>query len=80
MCKRKYTTEFKEQAVKLSYTSEQSVQQVATDLGIAANMPQRKSFTRIAIDEMSCISSLEAQPKQAMCSSATSGSPSASSL
>jgi len=47
---------------------------------IAANIPLMKSFTRIAIAEMSCISSLLAQPKHAMCSSATIGSPSASSL
>jgi hypothetical protein len=47
---------------------------------IAANIPLMKSLTRIAIDEMSCISSLLAHPKQAMCSSAIIGSPSASSL
>ena len=47
---------------------------------IAANMPDRKSFTRIAMSAMSFISSWVAQPKQAICSSAIIGSPSASSL
>ncbi len=49
-------------------------------MSIAANMPHMKSFTRIAIAAMSCISSLLAQPKQAMCSSATIGSCSSSDL
>jgi len=47
---------------------------------IAANIPDRKSFIRIAMSAMSFISSCVAQPKQAICSSAIIGSPSASSL
>ena len=43
-------------------------------------LPDMKSFTRIAISAMSCISSWLAQPKQAICSSVINGSPSASSL
>ena len=41
MARRIYTQEFKEQAVKLTYTSGKSVQQIADDLGIAANMLHR---------------------------------------
>jgi transposase len=41
MTRRKYTPEFKQQAVKLTYTSHKSVQQIADDLGIAANMLHR---------------------------------------
>jgi transposase len=41
MTRRKYTREFKEQAVKLTYTSNKTVQQIAADLGINANMLDR---------------------------------------
>jgi transposase len=41
MARKKYTTEFKEQAVKLSYVSDTSVAQTAADLGIPANMLHR---------------------------------------
>jgi transposase len=41
MTRRNHTREFKEQAVKLSYSSESSVQQIAHDLGISANMLHR---------------------------------------
>jgi transposase len=41
MTRRKYTREFKEQAVKLTYTSRKSVQEIAGDLGINANMLNR---------------------------------------
>ena len=41
MVRRKYTREFKEQAVKLSYTSNKNVHQIAADLGINANMLDR---------------------------------------
>ncbi|BCX04603.1 MAG: transposase [Candidatus Roseilinea sp.] len=41
MRKPKYTREFKEQAVELSYSSDKSVAQLAADLGIATNMLHR---------------------------------------
>ena len=41
MTRRKYTQEFKEQAVKLTYTSDKSIAQIAADLGINANMLDR---------------------------------------
>ena len=41
MARKKYTTEFKEQAVKLSFVSGTSVAQTAADLGIPANMLHR---------------------------------------
>ena len=41
MTRRKYTQEFKEQAVRLSYTSNKSVHRIAVDLGINANMLDR---------------------------------------
>jgi transposase len=41
MTRRKFTQEFKEQAVRLTYTSDKSVQQIADDLGINANMLHR---------------------------------------
>ena len=41
MNRRKYTQEFKEQAVKLSRTSGKSVRQIAEDLGINVNMLDR---------------------------------------
>lgn len=34
----KYTREFKEQAVQLSYTCDKNVARLAADLGIATNM------------------------------------------
>lgn len=41
MARRKYTREFKEQAVKLTYTSNKSIRQIAADLGLNANMLDR---------------------------------------
>lgn len=41
MGKERYTQEFKEQAVKLSYESGKSVPELAADLGIAKNMLYR---------------------------------------
>jgi transposase len=41
MSKPKYTQEFKEQAVQLSYSGDKSVSQLAADLGIATNMLHR---------------------------------------
>ena len=41
MTRRNYTQEFKEQAVKLTFTSHKSVQHIANDLGINANMLRR---------------------------------------
>lgn len=41
MDRHKYTTEFKEQAVRLSFKGEKSIAQLAADLGIAANMLYR---------------------------------------
>lgn len=41
MARRKHTREFKEQAVKLTYTSNKPVAQIAADLGINANMLDR---------------------------------------
>jgi transposase len=41
MARRKYTQEFKEQAVKLTYTSNKSIRQIAADLGLNANMLDR---------------------------------------
>ena len=41
MKRRKHPREFKEQAVRLTYTSNKSVQQIAADLGINANMLNR---------------------------------------
>ena len=41
MNRRKYTQEFKEQAVKLSRTSDKSVRQIAEDIGINPNMLDR---------------------------------------
>jgi len=41
MGKKKYTQEFKEQAVKLSQRGEKSIQQLAADLGIATSVLHR---------------------------------------
>ena len=41
MLRRKYTQEFKEQAVKLTLTSNKSVRQIAANLGINPNMLDR---------------------------------------
>ena len=38
MTRRKYTQEFKEQAVKLTHTSDKGVEQIAADLGIHSKM------------------------------------------
>jgi transposase len=41
MARKIYTSEFKEQAVKLSYTNGKSVAQTAADLGLPTNMVHR---------------------------------------
>lgn len=41
MIRKIYTPEFKEQAVKLSYTTGKPVSETAADLGLAANMLHR---------------------------------------
>lgn len=41
MTKERYTQEFKEQAVKLSYEGDKSVPELAADLGLAKNMLYR---------------------------------------
>ncbi len=41
MARKIYTPEFKEQAVKLSYTSGKHVSETAADLGLTANMLHR---------------------------------------
>ena len=41
MARKIYTTEFKEQAVKLSYVSGKSVAETAADLGLPTNMLHR---------------------------------------
>ena len=41
MTRKKYPAEFKEQAIKLSYTSGKSVAAVAEDLGLPVNMLHR---------------------------------------
>ena len=38
MTRRKYTKEFKEEAVRLTYTSNKGIQQIAVDLGLNAGM------------------------------------------
>ncbi len=41
MTRRIFTREYKDQAVRLTYTSDKSVRQIADDLGINANMLHR---------------------------------------
>jgi transposase-like protein len=39
MARKIYTSEFKEQAIKLSYSTGKSVAETAADLGLPTNMP-----------------------------------------
>ena len=49
MTRRKFPQEFKDQAVNLTYTSPQSGQQIADDLGIAANKLHRWPGARAVV-------------------------------
>jgi len=51
MAKRKYTQEFKVQAVELTFTGNKGVRQVAEDLGINANMLDRWRRQYLATDK-----------------------------